>query len=226
MTHVKGPTWRSFRHVLDCLYIYGDKSATEIAAIEIARRRLDRKTAFLVLDALCRNRDVNKIHGGNKVRYHLPQENYSKAMKRYAWPKKRWREGLPREARRIFEVADAVSHEVSYLYSKEVQSHLSPDARRFLFLYAQQASVYDQLDLARRLPEGMVCLECLNRGDGLQTASFDTESQLYYCERCGVEQKQEPFSTGIVKRNKKTESARGRLTSPLPSTVRGFLILE
>lgn len=202
--------------MLDYLYIYGDESATEIAR----RKRLDRKTVFGVLRVLWRDGFV--IHERNKAKYHLPQENYSKAMRRYGWRKERWPVlKLQRRAQEIDEWAVAMSRKLSFLQSPEVQKLLNAEAKRYLFFMIGQLSLTDQVSLVDRLQEGTICLECLNNGEGFQVSSFDNEGQVYVCEKCGIGQSQGPFaSVG------KSDQKGGKLRVSLPSGVRASLILE
>jgi hypothetical protein len=203
------------------LFIHGDGSAREISrAIGL---KLD--TVYEALKRL--NQFIEKKPTGkkNQVKYHLPEGNYSKAMRRYGWPKERLPVlKLQRRAQEIHKWAASMDDYLSFLSSPEVQRLLNADAKRDLFLIMRDIRLTDRVSLVDRLREGTVCIECLNNCKGFQGCHFDAEAHVYICEKCGVEQKPEPFSAAIASED--PNKTGGRLRSPLPSTVRAQMILE
>lgn len=216
-----GSTPRSCRKVLDQLFIHGDRSPEEISRAT----GLKRDTVYKALKQM--NQFVEKKPTGerNKKKYHLTEGNYSKAMRRYGWPKERLPAlKLQRMEQKRHEWAADMGGKLSFLSSPEVQRLLNADAKRDLFLIMRDIRLTDRVSLVDRLREGTVCLQCLNNGEGFQACHFDDEAQVYICEKCGVEQKPEPFSAADASQN--SNKTRGRLRSPLPSAIRASLILD
>jgi len=220
LVHVTGTTPQSCSKILTHLFICGDCSPSEISWAT----DLKRDSVYKALKRL--NQFVERKPTGekNKVKCHLPESNYSKAMRRYGWPRDRNPAlKLERKARTMLELAVAPRSEAS-LFLGQLHRLLNREANEYLFSVMRIFSLPDQLSIIKRLWEGAVCQECLNEGNGFQPTRFDADLQVCVCEKCGVEQKPEVFRAADISEN--SNERRCRLRSPLPSGIRASLILE
>jgi hypothetical protein len=210
MVHAKGPTWRSCSKVLTALFTHGDQSPDDIERLT----GIDRKTVFAVLNLLRKDPSAEKHHGGdellkristgerNKVKYHLPEKNYAKAMARCGWPRERWRTRYSEKLEQIHKYLASKNDNALRLLE---QIPLTPKAKA----YMMGEGLTHQFVLDSRLQslrEGSFCLRCFNEGRGFRQTVLDAGAQYYVCEECGMEQ--EPFSGG--ERQRKDPGSRTR----------------
>mgnify|MGYP001105918079 CR=1 FL=1 len=206
MVHVKGPTPTSCSKVLTELFMHGDQSVDELQR----RTGLDRKTVYKVLKPVLRNECVKRIPTGvgNQVKYHLPEMNYGIAMACHGWAKTRWKKRSIKKSEDDHKRLGQADAEVSALLDK-LRPVLSSEGKD-IFPFLIQLNINDRLMLARRIADGLICLDCLNNRRGLHSTQFDNGQEVYVCEKCGMEQKQPvPFDG-----KEKHRQRRGVSSSP------------
>lgn len=193
MKRCKGPTYHSFSEVLTRLF-YKDCSVSDVCQ----ETGLDRKTVFSVLRILRKEGFVQRIPTGvrNNVKFHLPRENSRKAMACYGWKKERW---LKKYVKNVQEwqnkLADMNAVVMKFFKeTPEIQKLLSPKAKKYIFtLLNSHFSPLDRIKAIKILEEGTLCIECLNNGLDLTLTVYDDNTQVYVCQKCGVEQEIKPF---------------------------------